>query len=160
MHDGAGTAASRLGERREKDISSGPKGPKMPACQPTARRTSPRAEDKPPRDGNLGLAGDRHPRDGHKKPSLITVGLGPSHATRACERVSLATQRSRGDIAKQRSRGTGPRATVTVSQILHRSGSGEPALQRWVECLPVFACPPRRETYRNGVMKHPQLIKR
>ena len=34
------------------------------------------------------------------------VGLGPSHATRACERVSLAIVR-----ALQRSRGTGPRAT-------------------------------------------------
>ena len=24
-------------------------------------------------------------------------------------------------------------------------------------CLPVFAHPPRRDTYRNGVMKHPRL---
>ena len=34
------------------------------------------------------------------------VGRGPSHATRACERVSLAIVR-----ALQRARGTGPRAT-------------------------------------------------
>ena len=56
--------------------------------------------------------------------SPLTVGLGPSHATRACERVPLAMHRSRenpiGYAAEdhalwslKRSRGTGPRATVT-----------------------------------------------
>ena len=50
------------------------------------------------------LAGDRPPRYDKKTP--LIVGLGPSHATRACERVSLAIVR-----ALRRSRGTGPRAT-------------------------------------------------
>ena len=49
----------------------------------------------------------------HKKRRPFIVGRGPSHATRACERVSLAMQRSRG---------TGPRATVkkTVPFIVGR----------------------------------------
>ena len=47
------------------------------------------------------------PRATVKKNVPFTVGLGPSHATRACERVSLAMPR-----APQHSRGTGPRATV------------------------------------------------
>ena len=41
-----------------------------------------------------------------KKTPPLTVGRGPSPATRACERVPLAIAR-----AIQRSRGTGPRAT-------------------------------------------------
>ena len=48
------------------------------------------------------LAGDRPPHYEKKTPPF-TVGRGPSHATRACERVPLA---------RQHSRGTGPRATV------------------------------------------------
>ena len=40
--------------------------------------------------------------------------------------------------------------------ILTRSGAGAPELQRWARCLPVVARPPRRDNYRNGVMKHPQ----
>ena len=44
-----------------------------------------------------------------KKTPPLNVGRGPSHATRAGERVSLASDRAR---ARQRSRGTGPRATV------------------------------------------------
>ena len=86
----------------------------------------------------------------------------------------------------ERSRGTGPRATVKKNAtplrraracpspcvllanlltpvgkarlILTRSGSGEPELQRWAQCLPAFARPPRRDKYRNGVMKHSHLI--
>ena len=38
-------------------------------------------------------AGDRPPRYGEKRHSL-TVGLGPSDAIRACERVSLAIARA------------------------------------------------------------------
>ena len=53
------------------------------------------------------IAGDRPPRYDKKRFPFL-VGLGPSHATRACERVSLAIVRAR---ALQRSRGTGPRAT-------------------------------------------------
>ena len=48
-----------------------------------------------------------------KKTLRVTVGLGPSHATRACERVSLAMQRSRG---------TGPRATVKAAFIATIAG--------------------------------------
>ena len=54
-------------------------------------------------------AGDRPPRYGKKNASPLTVGLGPSHARRACERVPLAIVRAR---ALQCSRGTGPRATM------------------------------------------------
>ena len=42
--------------------------------------------------------------------------------------------------------------------ILTRSGSGDPELQRWAQCLPVFARPPRPDKYRNGVMKYPRCI--
>ena len=56
--------------------------------------------------GMMELAGDRPPRYEKKRP--LTVGRGPSHATRAGERVSLASVRARGI---QRSQGTGPRAT-------------------------------------------------
>ncbi len=35
-----------------------------------------------------------------KNASPLTVGLGPSHATRACERVSLAMLRSRGPVPR------------------------------------------------------------
>ena len=42
--------------------------------------------------------------------------------------------------------------------ILTRSGSGAPELQSWAQCLLVFARPPRRDKYRNGVMKHPDII--
>ena len=55
----------------------------------------------------LTLAGDRPPRY-EKKRFPFLVGRGPSHATRASERVSLAIVRAH---AIQRSRGTGPRAT-------------------------------------------------
>ena len=48
------------------------------------------------------------PRATKKKRFPFLVGRGPSHATRACERVSLAIVRAH---AIQRSRGTGPRAT-------------------------------------------------
>ena len=51
------------------------------------------------------------------RPPPFTVGLGPSDATRACERVPLAIARVR---AIQRSRGTGPRATVVEAASLHR----------------------------------------
>ena len=44
--------------------------------------------------------------------------------------------------------------------ILTCSGAGAPELQRWARCLPVFACPPRQDKYRNGIMKHPHLIHR
>ena len=50
--------------------------------------------------------------------------------------------------------------TTTVVQdrlILTRSGAGAPELQKWARCLLVFARPPRRNNYRNGVMKHPRL---
>ena len=50
------------------------------------------------------IAGDRPPRYGCRGRFPFTVGLGPSDATRACERVPLAMPRSRG---------TGPRATVS-----------------------------------------------
>ena len=49
---------------------------------------------------------------------------------------------------------------ISVGQdrlILTRSGSGDPELQKWARCLPVFALPPRRNKFRNGVMKHPHL---
>ena len=36
-------------------------------------------------------------------------------------------------------------------------GTG-PRDRRWTRCLPVFARPPRRDTYRNGVRKHPHDI--
>ncbi len=74
------------------------------------------------------IAGDRPPRYGKKRP--LTVGLGPSHTTRACERVSLAMPRSRErffvirefdnslSLAMQRSRGTGPRATKKTGPFL------------------------------------------
>ena len=48
------------------------------------------------------------PRATVKRTAPFNVGLGPSHATRACERVPLAMLRS-----TRRSRGTGPRATVS-----------------------------------------------
>ena len=77
------------------------------------------------------LAGDRPPRY-DKKRLPLTVGRGPSHATRACERVSLAMHRSKQQtfVASglrtfaaeiERSRGTGPRATV-LGGFLHVRG--------------------------------------
>ena len=46
------------------------------------------------------------------KAILFTVGLGPSDATRACERVSLAMQRSR----RPGPRATKKNATLTVGR--------------------------------------------
>ena len=57
-----------------------------------------------------------------QKATSFTVGLGPSHATRACERVSRAMQRSRG---------TGPRATVSESHPLHRRARACPSSCVW-----------------------------
>ena len=47
------------------------------------------------------LAGDRPPRGG-EKTACVPVGLGPSHATRACERVSLAIVRTPGPVSQDR----------------------------------------------------------
>ena len=52
-----------------------------------------------------------------EKTLPLYVGLGPSDATRACERVSLAMPRSRG---------TGPRATVGKT-VLHRRARACPS---------------------------------
>ena len=61
------------------------------------------AGDRPPRYGNgegfFTFAGDRPPRYGNgsvlgSRTAPFIVGRGPSHATRACERVSLAMLRS------------------------------------------------------------------
>ena len=70
----------------------------------------------------------------------LTVGLGPSDATRAGERVSLAVPRLEQETALAggwffaqivRSRGTGPRATDPEGVLLatRRSGAGAPELQ-------------------------------
>ena len=71
-------------------------------------------------------SGQRFDRGGQvpalrEKTVPFTGGLGPSDATRACERVSLAMHRSRG---------TGPRATIK-NGTLHRSdlGGQAPALR-------------------------------
>ena len=53
---------------------------------------------------------------------FVTVGLGPSDATRACERVSLAIV-----CVPQRSRGTGPRATIVQAASLHRRARACPS---------------------------------
>ena len=69
-----------------------------------------------------------HDREGQalalrlSRPSPFIVGRGPSHATRACERAPLATQRSRGTgpratVRLERSRETGPRATGKAPDI-------------------------------------------
>ena len=51
--------------------------------------------------GTMELAGDRQPRYG-EKTACVPVGLGPSHATRACERVSLAIVRTPGPVSQDR----------------------------------------------------------
>ena len=84
------------------------------------------------------------PRCGEKTLPLH-VGLGPSHATRACERVSLAMQRSRG---------TGPRATVK-NGLLHRScGEKTPPLHRRAR-----ACPSPSFALRKNVSCSLQVLK-
>ena len=85
-----------------------------------------------------------------KKMACVPVGRGPSHATRACERVPLA----------MRLAGRPPhlcRARSPDLDLFYRPPTGEPELQRWAQCLPVFALPPRQDNYRNGFMKHPPL---
>ena len=62
---------------------------------------------------SLNVVGDSPPRD-DEKTLPFHVGRGPSHATRAGERVPLAIVR-----ALQRSRGTGPRATGEKTPSLH-----------------------------------------
>ena len=55
----------------------------------------------------------------------------------------------------------GPAYRTSVDQdrlILIRSGAGAPELQRWAQCLPIFAHPPRPDKYQNGVVKHPHLF--
>ena len=47
------------------------------------------------------LVGDRPPRYDKKTPPLH-VGLGPSDATRACERVPLAIVRAPGSVGQDR----------------------------------------------------------
>ena len=103
------------------------------------------------------LAGDRPP---HYEKTPLTVGRGPSHATRACERVSLAIAR-----ALQRSRGTGPRATgksrpggrangedVETGRSLlpgHRSRRDREVSPTWKMSRPGGST--------NGFMKHPRI---
>ena len=99
------------------------------------------------------IAGDRPPRYG-EKTVRVTVGRGPSYATRACERVSLAcvqlpdppplcrsgspdpdlfvirrSQTTEGEtnIVTMRSRGTGPRATVKITLAFHRRAGACPS---------------------------------
>ena len=83
-----------------------------------------------------------------KKTPLLHVGLGSSHARLACERVPLAM---RFGVRPP------PPPVGQDRLILTCSGAGAPELQRWAQCLPVLASPPRREKYRNGIMKHPLL---
>ena len=52
---------------------------------------------------------------GRRQKAPFIVGRGPSHATRASERVSLAIARAR---ALQRSRRTGPRATIKNAPLI------------------------------------------
>ena len=60
------------------------------------------------------IAGDRPPRY-EKNIAPFTVGLGLSHAMRACERVSLAIVR-----APKHARGTGPRTTLKKTPLESR----------------------------------------
>ena len=112
------------------------------------------------------------PRATVKKTPLLHVGRGP------VPRQAIGHANTRGETRSHaRVAGEGPalrflkvsfifrRARACPSPVSgfyhlpypYRAGSPEPELQRWTRCLPVFACLPRQDTYRNGVMKHPQL---
>ena len=117
-------------------------------------------------------AGDRPPHYDKKTVLEPSRGTGP-RATGTSRPGGLSYRRAGGchrgekNAAPSRRARACPSPCILVSNlitpvsqdrlILTRSGAGAPELQRWAQCLPVFACPPRRDNYRNGVMKHPQV---